>query len=88
MFGTNFPISEYYKTNILDAETVTRGRGGWWTAVLLIRDPKTEKPFIGLYRWQLTESGWKTRKRFSIRRSKELNSIIEVMQRFSRKIEI
>ena len=47
-FGKNFPIAEYYKEHILDAETVSRG-GGWWTAVLLINDPVSKKPFIALY---------------------------------------
>ena len=56
MFGTNFPISEYYRKNILDAETISRG-GNWWTAVLLILDPKTKKPFVSFYRWQKTENG-------------------------------
>ena len=34
-----FPIGDYYRNNLLDAVTITRG-GRWWSAVLLINDPK------------------------------------------------
>lgn len=85
MLGTNFPISEYYKPHILDGVTVSRG-GSWWTAVLLIKDPRTGDPFIALYRWQSTDSGWKVRKRFSFRRIDEVNSILKVIQSFSNKL--
>ena len=87
MVGGSFPISEYYRSNILDAVTVSRG-GGWWTAVLLIKDPKSGRPFIGLYRWQFTESGWKIRKRFTFRRISEINSIIKIIQDFSGKLSV
>ncbi len=86
IISSNFPISDFYRENIIEAETVARG-GGWWTAVFLIKDPNTNKPFIGLYRWQLTESGWKVRKRFTFRRIKEVTSIVDIIQRFSKKLE-
>ncbi len=86
MLGDNFPTSDYYKGHIIDAETVTRS-GGWWTAVLLISDPKTEKPFIALYRWQLTEKGWKSRKRFTLRRPKEIETVLKLVRQYSEGIE-
>jgi len=86
MFGTNFPVSDYYRENILDAETISRG-GSWWTAVLLIRDPKTEKPFVALYRWQKTDSGWKIRKQFSFRNADQIEKAFEVAGRFAKKLD-
>ncbi len=70
MLGQNFPISEYYRPYIIDAVTISR-TGLWWTAVLLIEDPKTKKPFIALYRWQRVRDSWKTRKRFTLRALQE-----------------
>jgi hypothetical protein len=86
MFGTNFPISDYYRENILDAETISRG-GSWWTAVLLILDPKTEKPFVAFYRWQKTDSGWKIRKQFSFRNADLIGKAFEVAKRFAKKLD-
>lgn len=85
MIGQNFPVNEYYRDHILDAETISRG-GRWWTAVLLIRDPKTEQPFIALYRWESTKSGWKTRKKFFFRRIEQVKSIMHVVEKFSNKL--
>jgi hypothetical protein len=87
MFGTNFPISEYYRQNIIDAETISRG-GSWWTAVLLIIDPRTEKPFVAFYRWQKTQNGWKVRKQFSFKNSVQLGKALEVAERFSKKLDV
>ena len=87
MVGKNFPVSEYYRNNIIDAVSISRS-GNWWTAVLLINDPSSKKPFISLYRWQNTSSGWKVRKRFSFRRLKEAKSIIEIVNKFCDKLPI
>lgn len=86
MFGQDFPVSDYYKGHVLDAETITRA-GGWWTAILLIKDPDTGKPFIGAYRWQMTENGWKVRKTFSVKRKKEADAFLSVVTRFSEKLQ-
>lgn len=80
--GQNFPVSDYYKDQILDAETIARA-GGWWTAVLLIRDPKTEKPFLAVYRWQLDGDTWKTRKSISFKSKKLVDSVVDSLQRFA-----
>lgn len=86
MAEVGFPISDYYKDNILDAETVSRG-GSWWTAVLLVKDPKTEKPIILLYQWQKKGDEWKTRKRFSFKKKKVLENTLEIIKRFGENIE-
>ena len=84
--GQNFPVSDYYQDQIIDAETISRA-GGWWTAVLLIADPRTKKPFVSIYRWQQTEKGWKIRKQFSFRAKGQGKKAIEVVARFLEKIE-
>ena len=58
MLGKNFPVADYYKDNIIDAETISRS-GSWWTAVLVIRDPRSGDPFISIYRWQKRKGEWK-----------------------------
>lgn len=84
--GQNFPIGTYYLGHILDAETVSRS-GAWWTAVLLIEDPNTKKPFLSLYRWQKSESGWKIRKQFTFRTSEQVREIFEVVERLAGKLD-
>jgi hypothetical protein len=85
MIANNFPVSDYYRPHILDGETVTRG-GGWWTAVLLIADPVSGDPFVALYQWQSTESGWKARKRFKFSGVVQTTKAMEIVQRFSSKL--
>lgn len=84
--GQNFPVSEYYKGRILDAETISRG-GGWWTAVLLISDPKTEMPFVTIYRWQSEGETWKTRKSISLKSAEHIDRVIEVLNRLKSKMQ-
>lgn len=70
-----FPVSDYYRDTIIDARTISRA-GGWWTAVLVIEDPKNGKPFINLYRWQKRGDDWKTRKNFKVNSRKLLLALI------------
>jgi hypothetical protein len=83
--GQNFPISDYYKDQIIDAETISRA-GGWWTAVLLIRDPKTEKPFLAVYRWQSDGETWKMRKSISFKSKKQVDDVILAMNRLKEQV--
>jgi len=85
MPGTNFPVSDYYKDHIVDALTISR-KGGWWTAVLVIEQPTNKKNFICLYRWELNDGTWKTRKNFKINSKKDAAKIIEVISTLSEKI--
>jgi len=86
MIGSNLPISEYYRENLLDIKTISN-TGTWWTAVLAIKDPKTEKPFIAFYRWQKRHGEWKCSSSFKIRTSKQLKEIVNVAQEFSPHLE-
>ena len=78
MLGRDFPVSDYYKNRIIDAETLTRG-GGWWTAVLLISDPHTEKSFVALYKWQQRGGEWKRRQNFILRSKKDIAEVVRVL---------
>ena len=82
LLGCRFPVADYYKEHVVDGETIARG-GGWWSAVLLIKDPVSGKPFIAWYRWQSTDSGWKKRKSFSVRKLSELEALTAATQRFA-----
>ena len=86
MIGQNFPMSEYYRENILDARTLTN-RGGWWSAVLLIKDPRTKKPFVSINRWQHTKNSWKLRSRIHIRSKKDLSLLLETLNEYVEKID-
>jgi hypothetical protein len=78
-----FPISEYYRDNILDACTITRG-GKWWTAMLLINDPKKKAPMISLYKWNKVGENWKIRKSYHIHTQKEVDEIIKELTSFKK----
>lgn len=86
MLGTKFPVSEYYRDKIMDAVTVSRG-GNWWTAILLISDPRSGDPFIGLYKWQNSEGEWKTRNRFLFKKKADLQATLECLQNFSKHLK-
>ncbi len=83
--GQKFPLSDYYRDQILDAETISRA-GGWWTAVLLIRDPRTGRPFLSIYRWQLDGDTWKTRKSIALKRRKQVDAVLKVMTRLASRV--
>tara|TARA_B100000287_G_scaffold340183_1_gene326544 strand:- start:164 stop:424 length:261 start_codon:yes stop_codon:yes gene_type:complete len=86
MLGQNFPINDYYKNNIIDAVTIKRG-GNWWSAILLIKDPKSDSMFLNFYKWQKSDDGWKTRQRFKIANKVEMNKVIEILGKFSSSLE-
>lgn len=78
---TLFPVAEYYADHVLDGVTLSR-KGGWWSALLLIRDPKTHEPFLNLYRWEQVDGTWKNRKSFVIRDQKAVDTIISALKQF------
>ncbi len=77
----DFPVSEYYKSNIRGAVTIKR-RGNWWSAVLLIKDPRSSSNFLTFYKWQKTNDGWKVRQRFKVNSRLELEKINEILEEF------
>ena len=73
-----YPVSDYYKNGVMDAQTISKV-GQWWTALVLIEDPRSNKPFVSLYRWQKSDNGWKVRKQFKFNSKKEAKKIIQVL---------
>jgi hypothetical protein len=83
--GQDFPISDYYRENIIDAVTINR-TGVWWSAILVIEDPKTEKPFLGIYKWQKKGDGWKVRSKYNIRSQNDANKFASTVADFANKL--
>lgn len=76
---SDFPVSEYYRRQIREARTIGR-TGFWWSAVLLIEDPTTDKSFLAFYRWQKRQGVWKVRKSFNCRSRKDALRIVEIVK--------
>lgn len=80
----NFPINEPYKSNIVDAITINRS-GSWWSAALLIKNTKTEKNFIALYKFQKRNAEWKVHQKLHINSLKDaekyISSITELLHK-------
>jgi hypothetical protein len=77
----DFPVTDYYKGHIMDAVTIRRG-GSWWSAILLIEDPKSSENFLTFYKWQKTDDGWKVRQRFKVNSRLEMEKINEILEEF------
>jgi hypothetical protein len=84
--GTNFPVDKYYRDNILDARTITHS-GSWWSAILVIRDPKTLAPFVALYKWRKRDGEWKKATSFKINKLGDLQTIQAALEEFSGSFE-
>lgn len=78
----DFPVSVYYKKSVKDAYSIRRG-GTWWSAILLIEEPRSKLLFINFYKWQHTESGWKTRSRFKISNKEDVGKIVKIINEFA-----
>ena len=79
MSQEEFPVSKYYRRHVVDGITITEG-GGWWSAALLIRDPKSRELFVGLYRWQASKDGWKTRGSFKLRAGDHVRRTVTALE--------
>jgi hypothetical protein len=84
--GVNFPIDSYYRGCIIDAETLIN-KSGWWTAVLLLRDPKSNTKFISLYKWQQVDGVWKKRSSWKIKSNQEFLTTFSVIQKLVKTLE-
>jgi len=72
-FG-HYPISDYYKSHIIDAQTISENEK-WWTAVVKIKMPKAIKSFVIVYQWQKRGEDWKVSSKFKFKdnqKSREL----------------
>jgi hypothetical protein len=77
------PLSDYYKEDLIDIITISRG-GRWWSAVLLLKDSNSDNKFISIYKWQMVRNEWKLRKNYRINNKEELNVIIEALNEFGK----
>jgi hypothetical protein len=84
--GVNFPIDSYYKGCIIDAETLSN-KSGWWTAVLLLKDPKSKAKFISLYKWQQVDGVWKKRTSWKFKSNQEFLVTFSAVQKFIKTLE-
>ena len=82
MIGQNFPIDEYLRSRITEAQTILR-KGQWWAAVLLFEDPDSKRRSLGLYKWQKRGSSWQRHSSFRINSKKHLDATISALQQFS-----
>lgn len=85
MIGTNFPVPDELKNQIIDAYTLSKG-GGWWTAILLFKDPNTNVINAHLYRWKNKNDIWMKIKDFKLSR-KNIEKLISALQEFADKID-
>ncbi len=82
---SDFPVSEYYKKNIREARTINIS-GLWWSAILLIEDPRTEELFLSFYRWKKRDGIWKVQKSFTCRSKKDAKKMIQFIDEFSERL--
>ena len=83
MLGLSFPVDEYYRDNIVEGTTISRA-GGWWSAVLVIADPVSGKPFLCLYKWQKRGAEWKRSTSFKINSKRDLQKIRSILDEFEK----
>jgi hypothetical protein len=83
--GQNFPVSDHFRDRIVDAITI-KNTGTWWSAVLLIIDPRTEKPFLKLYKWQKKDNVWKERQSIKINNKNDCTQFIDAISNLSEKL--
>lgn len=79
-YGQSFPLSDYYKEHVLDAITIKRS-AKWWTALLVIEDPRTQTPFIAIYRWELRAGQWKKRSSIPWKTKESLEQFKDALSR-------
>lgn len=70
----DFPVDRYLRNQIRDALTLARV-GGWWSAALLIEDPRSGKPYVAFYRWQFRNGAWKRVSKFNCRAKADADKI-------------
>ena len=76
----DFPVAPYLRGQIRDAWTLTR-TGGWWSAVLLVEDPRSRRHYVAVYRWQLKNGVWKRVGKFICRSKADADKIRSFLER-------
>ena len=70
----DFPVAGYLQGQIRDAMTLSRS-GTWWSAALVIEDPRNRKRHVALYRWQFRDGSWKRVSKFICRTKGDADKI-------------
>ncbi|MDE0395544.1 MAG: hypothetical protein OYK82_12290 [Gammaproteobacteria bacterium] len=70
----DFPVASYLRGQIRDAMTLTR-TGRWWSAALLIEDPRHGKRYVAVYRWHFRDGDWKRVSKFVCRSKGDADKI-------------
>jgi hypothetical protein len=84
--GVNFPLDPFYKGCILDAETISN-RNGWWTAVLLIKEPRSNEKFVALYKWQQVQGSWKKRSSWKFKSNQDFLTTFSIVQKYVQSLD-
>ena len=75
------PPIDYYE--ILKYDTISYG-GGWWSVLVLLREPKTGKISLSLYKFKKINDGFKKQSSFKINNIHQIEKIIGLLPEFSK----
>lgn len=80
--GQNFPVSEYYREQIVDAVTINRS-AFWWTAAIKIRNPKSGKLFIAIYKFHKRGENWSVHQKLHVNSLDDAGRLQEAISQLS-----
>jgi hypothetical protein len=83
----DIPINDYYKEGVIDFWTINN-KGGWWTAIVLHKDPATDKRIVSIYRWQRRKGEWKNAGCVRLKGNDQLSSAIRILGEIDLKISL
>ena len=75
---SEFPVIGRLEEHVVAGRTL-RNSNGWWTAILVVKDPKTAKNELIFYRWDKKGDRWRERKTFPIHDRQGIESAIDVL---------
>ncbi len=73
------PPIDYY--DILKYETLSYS-GGWWSVVVLLRDPKTGKKSLALYKYKKVNDGFRKQTSYKLNNLKQSEKLIQLLNDF------
>ena len=80
-----FPDGEYYGADLIDGATVRRD-GAWWSAVLLIRDPQRDEPYVALHRWAKRNGAWQRSGTYRFSSREQIADAVRVLTEYAEKM--
>ena len=75
---SEFPVTGVLKSHVVTGRTL-RKSNGWWTAILLVNDPKTSRSQLIFYRCDWKGDRWRERKTFPIHDRQGIETAIDVL---------